>query len=114
MFIVSTVAVTARQKEWRENSHSQGGRYGVKRPNSTLASRRAQLATRVKAFMLLGGKCEVCGNNDLRVLELDHVHNNGANERRTYGRGHTMIKEVFKRPEDFQLLCANDHRIKHS
>jgi hypothetical protein len=63
--------------------------------------------------MLLGGKCVECGNNDMRVLHIDHVHNDGAAQRRQLGQWR-MIEEVLKTPERFQALCANCHEIKHS
>lgn len=69
------------------------------------------LRKRVRAFMLLGGKCVMCGNGDLRVLQLDHVNGGGLAER---GRGRANnMQWVFEQPERFQILCANCHCIKH-
>lgn len=65
---------------------------------------------RVRALMLLGGKCETCGINDMRVLQFDHINGNGRVERQTV----PQIKQVFQRPLDFQILCANCHAIKHA
>lgn len=60
--------------------------YGI---NSVLAVKKAQY------------KCIVCGEKDLRCLEIDHV-----NGRRKLKKG-----EIYKINE-FQCLCANHHRIK--
>ncbi|MCI0349123.1 MAG: hypothetical protein L0Z53_06820 [Acidobacteriales bacterium] len=77
------------------------------------ARRRAYYDTwKTRAFMWHGGRCERCGNNDMRVLQLDHVNNDGRLERR-----HTHLVRVFKRAmleaERYKLLCANCHVVRH-
>lgn len=61
--------------------------------------------------MLLGGMCNNCQDNRMQVLELDHVHDNGVEERKIFNQ-YEMIGEVFKRPSDFQLLCGSCHNLK--
>ena len=112
-YSVQTVAVTPNQKRWKKYAKPQS-KAGRKQPNSTEASKRTQHLQKVRAFMLLGGKCYECGDNRMQTLELDHVNNNGAEERRKFGRANAMIKEVFKRPFDFQLLCGSCHNLKTS
>lgn len=48
-------------------------------------------------------QCVVCGEQDVRCLEIDHVHG------RSHKKGH---KEQHYKVQDFQTLCANHHRIK--
>jgi hypothetical protein len=70
---------------------------------------------KAKIIAALGGYCVKCGNTDPRVLEIDHIHGNGNQERRTkWPTG--VIKEVLLTRDHckFQLLCANCHTIKHS
>lgn len=123
-YMVTAVSITPderRFKEWRgrrsaenkektrlEQQKYRGG-YGV----STEASKRSQHKKKVRAFMLLGGMCVWCNDNRMQVLELDHKNNNGSEERKTIGRCGAMIKEVFKRPNDFQLLCGSCHNLKN-
>ncbi len=62
-----------------------------------------------------GGKarCAHCENDDIRVLQLDHVNNDGAEHRKQLGRGKVLpwIK-ANGFPPGFQVLCANCHAIK--
>jgi hypothetical protein len=71
-------------------------------------------STRTKTEVIehYGGKCQHCGTDDIDVLTLDHIDNNGAEHRQiTGGSGfntyHYLRKNEY--PEDFriQILCAN-------
>lgn len=66
---------------------------------------------RLLAFQYLGGKCVVCGESDLVVLDFDHIDSDNKS-----GPIHlmwTMSEEKFFAELDkCQLLCANDHRRK--
>ena len=62
-----------------------------------------------------------CGIKDLRVLEIDHINGDGDLERSSTGRcgseGTKLIRHIFKTPiaelaAQYQILCANCHRIK--
>src|SRR4030067_1212344 len=63
--------------------------------------------------------CAYCGFDDNRALQLDHINNNGAEERiklfgnRTYA-GTTFYRWVRRQnyPEGYQVLCANCNIIK--
>lgn len=60
-----------------------------------------------------GNKCVRCGFDDPRALALDHVNDNGAEERRNSHRIQIwvkIIKEGF--PDCYQVLCANCNAIK--
>lgn len=92
----------------RQAAYRAENRYG----SSTEASIRSQHMKRVRALMLLGGKCAECDNNDMRTLHFDHINNDGNVDRKQNGR--TVVKQVFKNPNRFQILCANCHEIKHS
>jgi len=56
-------------------------------------------------------KCMKCGENDLVVLCLDHIHNNGSYERKTLGfKGGYDTYRRLKRlgyPKGYQVLCYN-------
>lgn len=115
MYSIKTVAVTPKEKHYK--AHYEKYRRGkprneiwVSTPEKLERQRRAVHMQRVRALMLLGGKCETCGNNDMRVLEFDHINGNGRKERAIQAQ----VKQVFIRPSDFKILCANCHAIKHA
>lgn len=68
-----------------------------------------------------GGKlaCVVCGESRLACLSLDHIANNGAEDRRTrVGKqrgGFYFLKSIRddNYPDGYQTLCMNCHFIKH-
>jgi hypothetical protein len=64
-------------------------------------------------------KCTHCRFNDIRALQLDHIYNNGAEERREQFGDRTCAGTNFYRwirkqnyPEGYQVLCANCNIIK--
>lgn len=121
-YSVSTVAVTTSEKRGRkystlatkERDRALKAKYRAeKRYDYTGASKKSQHLKKVRAFMLLGGRCENCGDNRMQALELDHINGNGSKERKSLGHI-KMFNEVFKRPSDFQLLCGTCHNLKTS
>jgi len=52
---------------------------------------------------------EGCNVSDVDVLSLDHVNNNGAEERKTTGNGVGVYRKVKKNkfPVEYQTLCMN-------
>lgn len=87
-----------------------------------ILERRYNLTRRVKlrreAFEHYGMQCKACGFNDLRALQIDHVDDNGAEERRRLGH-RNFSGWMFYRwlkiqgwPPGYQTLCANCNAIK--
>lgn len=81
---------------------------------------RDKLKELVYAHYGVNGKavCVECGFSDIRGLCIDHVNNNGAEERRSIRDKH-FAGSVFHRwlrdksfPEGYQTLCANCNLIK--
>jgi hypothetical protein len=103
-----TSEITKAKDRLRQATYRAEKRYG----STTELSKRSQHMKRIRALMLLGGKCDKCGNNDMRTLHIDHVNNDGAAHRRETNRN--VVQWVFKSPERFQILCANCHEIKHT
>ena len=71
-------------------------------------------------ILLLGGGCFVCGETDSRVLEIDHVNDDGYLERRDNVGSSERITGILtrlasswetERPR-YQVLCANCHAKK--
>ncbi len=76
----SPINETTKAKDrQRQATYRAEKRYG----STTELSKRSQHMKRVRALMLLGGKCEKCDNNDMRTLHIDQ----------TTGR-HTAEKQI--------------------
>jgi len=62
--------------------------------------------------------CCICGETDIRCLELDHVDNDGAAHRKLVGGSGCMyiylIRHNFPNNPRLQVLCANCNRKKES
>lgn len=67
-------------------------------------------------FSLLGRKCKFCSTSDLRVLQIDHVEDDGYKEHQLMGTGWQYLRQVLKTIQlgsnRYQLLCANCNVIK--
>jgi hypothetical protein len=76
-------------------------------------SRNAKKNLKDKVFAAYGCKCTICGFNDLRALTLDHVKNNGSEERKIYGeRGVYNRSLILENKHEYQILCMNCQFIK--
>ena len=80
-----------------------------------LYQRRHYHKWRAAVFAVLGNKCARCGFDDGRALQIDHVHGDGAADRKKF-KGHRLrikfFKHVIENPERYQILCANCNWIK--
>lgn len=63
--------------------------------------------------------CANCGFSDTRALQVDHIENNGAEERRALFGNRLFAGTTFYRwvrrnnyPEGYAILCANCNIIK--
>jgi 5-methylcytosine-specific restriction endonuclease McrA len=62
-----------------------------------------------------GGKpyCKGCGIENLEVLTIDHIHEDGAAHRKEIGQSVQRWLIANKFPEGFQVLCWNCNNAKH-
>src|SRR3990167_695336 len=84
---------------------------------------------RFKILSKLGNQCAKCGINDERLLQIDHINNDGANHRKEFIpiKWHNnkrkrepsnvdyykkIIESINKNECRFQLLCANCNWLK--
>ncbi|MBZ9572382.1 hypothetical protein KJA15_03565 [Patescibacteria group bacterium] len=72
---------------------------------------------RIQILKALGGKCFFCGCSDFRLLQIDHIQDNGNEDRNFYKHNdvayYKNILASFKKNEGkYQLLCANCHVLK--
>jgi len=103
-------AADVRRKKYEANK-ALAKKLGHEHMNSL--NRTAYGRWKMRAFMHLGGRCEICEINDMSVLELDHRNGGGRDERRRMSIS-KMFKRVLTHPTEYQLLCANCHARKHA
>ena len=77
------------------------------------------LINKEKAIYGYNQECQNCGENNIKKLTLDHVHNNGAEHRKKTGcgTGQVLYRWVIKNnfpPNVFQVLCFNCNCKKNS
>jgi len=76
-------------------------------------SRQAKQRLKDKVFATYGAICIACGFTDRRALTLDHVLNNGAEERKAIGeRGVYRRALAREHQHEYQVLCMNCQFIK--
>ncbi len=76
--------------------------------------------TKMRTFILsrFGTKCNHCGFDDVRALQIDHINGGGRKERITLGDSTSnYYRKLRDLPSDelyktYQLLCANCNMIK--
>lgn len=99
---------------WKQNSNSDGySRFACDQCqyDRTNGYRRTR---RLKLLNEYGNKCNCCGyDTDLRALDIDHVFNDGAEERKTVKDIVIHITNLNFPKDRYQLLCRNCNKIKH-
>jgi hypothetical protein len=108
---------------WCKNCNKEAQRrHKLRDPESWRAERResgrkVRQNLRWEVLESLGGACLHCGLTDLRVLQIDHVFDDGYKHRkRGSGSYHTYLRgiadEVYAGSDRYQALCANCHVLK--
>lgn len=64
---------------------------------------------RYLVFDAYDNKCAYCGMDDRDVLVIDHVYDNGSEERKRYKSSYSFLKHIRDTnfPKEYQLLCQN-------
>jgi hypothetical protein len=85
----------------------------------TDSTRRYQTKLKYEVLSAYGGKCACCGERDARFLTLDHINNDGAEEKRSLspsGKRSFGIYNYLKRGGfpvgRYQVLCWNCNSAK--
>ena len=88
---------------------------------STVAWRQARAAIARHKYATMrrtfiesrGGKCEMCGFEDYRALQIDHINGNGTADRKRRGPAIVFV-DIWRHDatERYQILCANCNQIK--
>jgi len=94
-----------QKKTYEKNKHKYLKRMKERRDN-----------IRKEILGLLGNKCCKCNFDDIRALQIDHIHGKGLRHMRTFSSSLSyyiqVLKEIKEGSKDYQLLCANCNWIK--
>lgn len=75
------------------------------RPFRLVRDQRRRQSVKARVFEMYGDACACCGLADARFLTIDHVNNDGKQDR---AGGWTKLRELLKtKRDDLQLLCWN-------
>jgi len=73
---------------------------------------------RYKLLIVLGSKCRMCPISEIKELEIDHIYDDGGDERTKYGSSEKIWSwylehqdQAFRR---LQPLCKEHHHEKHN
>lgn len=125
-----------RMRDWREANRDKdrkrkreyrNRKIAIGTPEEVTAFRAAEAAKtkrnqdrcRDEVYAAYGGyKCNCCGETERMFLSIDHVHNDGAEERRSgkyKGAGSSFYLWLRKNnfPNGYQVLCMNCQSGKH-
>ena len=108
-------------REWRDRKIANGTPEEVAalRAAESEKTKRAQTICKDHVFAAYGGyKCNCCGETESMFLSIDHVDNNGAQERKSglySGSGYGFYRWLRKTgfPPGYQVLCMNCQVGKH-
>ena len=109
------------KREWRNRKLANGSPEEVTaiRAAESARTKRAQAICRDEVFAAYGGyKCACCGESERLFLSIDHIDNNGAEERKSglySGSGYSFYRWLRKSgfPTGYQVLCMNCQVGKH-
>lgn len=69
---------------------------------------------RAATIAAYGDRCACCGETEYLFLDLDHIDNDGAQHRRSFGNGAAFYIHLRNQgyPPGLQVLCGNCHNAK--
>ena len=71
---------------------------------------------RLELLAIVGDRCVGCGLTDIRVLEFDHIANDGSTDRSRFKGARPMLMYYVGHPEEarskLQMLCRNCNWLK--
>ena len=128
--------VNQRMRDWREANREKAREHAREWRNRKIANgtpeevaalrameaektKRNQDRCKNEVFTAYGGyKCSCCGEDEVMFLSIDHVHNDGAEERKSgkyRGSGTAFYTWLRKSgfPAGYQVLCMNCQIGKH-
>lgn len=114
--------VDERNRKWRKENKEKTNNYNKKYRKESPEKRRqydydAGRKLKLGVFIHYGeGKicCKNCGITDPDLLTIDHINDNGAEERKTKGLGKNFYQWLKNNnfPPGYQILCWNCNHKK--
>ena len=89
-----------RARLWRKNN----------RERANFLCKKSQYKCRVETIKAYGGKCKCCGETEIKFLSIDHVNNNGKEDRKLHGGGtkfYFYLRRMGYPKKGYQILCYN-------
>lgn len=76
---------------------------------SKLNNQRQRKTIRYRVIMAYGGKCHCCGIKEIALLTIDHMNNDGKQDREENGGRENFYRILYKLPmrTDIKISCFN-------
>lgn len=106
----------ASEKRWYVKRRADGFFDDPERKVNHRANHRShRQSLKASVFRAYGGFCACCGEDDLRLLTLDHLRNDGAVERRQFGDSQRIYARLKNEnyPHGYQVLCFTCNAGRH-
>ena len=113
------------QREWRKNNPDKVKEIisrwywqnrDAKISKTVQSNKRRYHELRIITLERYGGKCACCGENTYEFLTIDHINNDGKNERKIMnnyaGRIYGYLANAEYQPKKYQILCWNCNLAK--
>lgn len=98
-----------RSRIWKQNNPEKL-RASIQKQNKETQLRRRRLyywKIKIKALDILGRTCIICGESDMRVLQINHLNGLGKNEGLRSDTMYRAIVNGTRTINDLDLRCAN-------
>ena len=102
-------ASRVRSARWRKNNPQ------LWLEMSRRSNRKQRESMRAAMLAAYGSRCSCCGEREPLFLDLDHINNDGAKDRKQNGSGVKLLRRLEKAgwPKDaYQILCSNCNQGK--
>lgn len=97
----------------KRRQYSNGGKrlaYDCK-PCENENERRRKIRYKIECIIAYGGKCVCCGETIMEFLTIDHIFNDGAEDKKNYSGsgGHVWkyLRDLGYPKDRYQLMCFN-------
>lgn len=99
-----------KKKKWFKEFYQKNKTYYKK--YSKIRNAKIYKKLRGEVFKDLGAKCNHCGFNDIRALQIDHINDDGYKDRKKGIVGYELLSKILNNIDNYQILCANCNWIK--
>ena len=111
--------IKERNSKWARLNRVRETSWAILHPKEfAIIQKKSQWKIRLEVLIHYSNgvlKCKHCETEDVRVLTIDHINNNGAEHRKELGSSGTQFYSWLRKngyPEGYQVLCFNCNWIK--